>query len=152
MRNIYSAITSNESNVYRDPRISSGLQIGPRKFYNWGFYFYIASDERFKKNDWIIDDSYNRRKASAKAVEAQGLVGRRKWRKIVLTNDDELIRTGVQELSYEALGWLVNNYRQIESVEVLAETKIYDKHGFCVSVKLHETDYEKTMYYININN
>jgi hypothetical protein len=77
---------------------------------------YITSDEKFKQDEYITD-GIEVIKASPKLVNAQGLVDRRNWKKIILTTDQDLIKDGVQAIEDEFLEWFVKN-PSCEFVEV----------------------------------
>ncbi len=68
--------------------------------------------------------------------------------KILLTTDPDLVKDGIQEVPESFLNWFIEN-PSCEQVEVLSEVKFFDKNGFCVSMICYDTDYEKTIYYIN---
>jgi hypothetical protein len=53
-------------------------------------------------------------------VDAQGLVDRRDWKKILMTTDTELIKDGVHPIGDEFLEWFVKN-PSCEVVEVIKE-------------------------------
>jgi hypothetical protein len=76
----------------------------------------ITSDEKFVRGEWITD-GIEVIKATPKLVDAQGLVDRRDWRKIILTTDPDLIAQGVQAIDDEFLEWFVKN-PSCESVDV----------------------------------
>jgi hypothetical protein len=48
-------------------------------------------------------------KATPKLVDAQGLVDRRDWKKILMTTDPELIKDGVHPIGEDFLKWFVEN-------------------------------------------
>jgi hypothetical protein len=69
---------------------------------------YITSDDKFIRDEYVTD-GIEVIKASPKLVDAQGLVGRRNWKKIILTTDIQLIDDGVQEIFEDFLKWFVDN-------------------------------------------
>ena len=79
-------------------------------------HIYITSDDKFVKDEYITD-GIEVIQASSKLVNAQGLVNRRNWRKIILTTDQDLIKDGVQAIDDEFLEWFVQN-PSCEEVEV----------------------------------
>ncbi len=79
-------------------------------------HIYITNNDKFSKDQYITD-GIEVIKASSKLVEAQGLVNRRDWKKIILTTDGVLINEGVQAIPEEFLTWFVENPK-CESVEV----------------------------------
>lgn len=77
---------------------------------------YITNSEKFKKDEYITD-GIKVIKATPKVVDAQGLVNRRKWNKIILTDNKDLIKDGVQPLPEDFLQWFIKN-PSCEFVEV----------------------------------
>ena len=69
---------------------------------------YITNDEKFIKDEYVID-GIEVIKSTSKSVDAQGLVDRRNWRKIILTTDLQLIAGGVQAIDDEFLEWFIKN-------------------------------------------
>jgi hypothetical protein len=66
---------------------------------------YITNDELIKKNDWYIADNKLYR-ASVDHNPERYTYG---CKKIILTNDQDLIKDGVQAIDDEFLEWFVNN-------------------------------------------
>jgi hypothetical protein len=117
---------------------------------------YITNEEKFVRDEYITD-GIEVIKATPKLVNAQGLVDRRDWKKIILTTDLDLIKDGVQEIDDEFLEWFVKN-PSCEWVEVRYTVDFNSKaiiiipkedakhHSFC------ETPEEKcTMNYCDTN-
>ena len=77
---------------------------------------YITSDEKFVRDEYITD-GIEVMKATPKLVDAQGLVDRRDWKKILMTTDPELINDGVHPIGDEFLEWFVKN-PSCEEVEI----------------------------------
>jgi hypothetical protein len=69
---------------------------------------YITSDSKFVRDEYITD-GIEVMKATPKLVDAQGLVDRRDWKKILMTTDPELIKDGVHPIGEEFLQWFVEN-------------------------------------------
>jgi hypothetical protein len=69
---------------------------------------YITTDSKFVRDEYITD-GIEVIKATPKLVDAQGLVDRRDWKKIVMTNDLELIEDGVQQIGDLFFRWFVLN-------------------------------------------
>jgi hypothetical protein len=69
---------------------------------------YITTDSKFVRDEYITD-GIEVIKATPKLVNAQGLVNRRDWKKIVMTNDLELIEDGVQQIGDLFFRWFVEN-------------------------------------------
>ena len=85
---------------------------------------YITSDEEIKEGDWCIEFTPNNEKITElfKCNEEQVLnisTGTDyKYKKIILTTNQDLIKDGVQEISDEFLEWFVKN-PSCESVEII---------------------------------
>ena len=71
-------------------------------------YVYITSDSKFVRDEYITD-GIEVMKATPKLVDAQGLVDRRDWKKILMTTDPELIKDGVHPIGEDFLKWFVEN-------------------------------------------
>ena len=69
---------------------------------------YITSNSKFVRDEYITD-GIEVIKATPKLVDAQGLVDRRDWKKILMTTDPELIKDGVHPIGEEFLQWFVEN-------------------------------------------
>jgi hypothetical protein len=72
-------------------------------------HIYITSNEKYNVRDEYVTDGIEVIKATPKLVNAQGLVSRRNWRKIILTTNQDLINDGVQAIDDEFLEWFVKN-------------------------------------------
>ena len=81
---------------------------------------YITANGSFARGAYVTD-GIEVMKATPKLVDAQGLINRRNWRKIVLTTDPELINDGVEAIVDEFLDWFVKN-PSCEEVEVEEST------------------------------
>jgi len=88
-------------------------------------HIYITSDDKFVKDEYITD-GIEVIQASSKLVNAQGLVNRRNWRKIILTTDQDLIKDSVQAIDDEFLEWFVKNlsceFVKVDQEKVLWKT------------------------------
>ena len=114
MKNIFLIPTDKESRLWRD------LDSNKLRFDNLSKpnsnectkcsneYVYINSDEKFVRDEYITD-GLEVIKATPKLVDAQGLVDRRDWKKIVMTNDLELIEDGIQQIGDLFFRWFVLN-------------------------------------------
>lgn len=69
---------------------------------------YITSDSKFVRDEYITD-GIEVMKSTPKLVDAQGLVDRRDWKKILMTTDPELIKDGVHPIGEDFLQWFVKN-------------------------------------------
>jgi len=113
MKNIFLIPTENPSRLYKGDNglLAFGLMKTSTQSINDYFTnqnIYITSDEKFVRDEYITD-GIEVIKASPKLVNAQGLVDRRNWKKIIITNDLELIKYGVQSVDDEFLEWFVKN-------------------------------------------
>jgi hypothetical protein len=114
MKNIFLIPTPKESRLWRDldskklrfDNISKPNSNECTKCSNE--YVYITSDSKFVRDEYITD-GIEVIKATPKLVDAQGLVNRRDWKKIVMTNDLELIEDGVQQIGDLFFRWFVLN-------------------------------------------
>ena len=114
MKNIFLIPTDKESRLWRD------LDSNKLTFDNLSHsnsnectkcsheYVYITSDSKFVRDEYITD-GIEVIKATSKLVDAQGLVGRRDWNKIIITTDPELIKDGVHPIGEDFLKWFVEN-------------------------------------------
>ena len=93
MKNIHTLPTEKSSRLYS---ISKTLILSPlstKHENNIGRHIYITSDDKFVKDEYITD-GIEVIKSTPKLVDAQGLVNRRDWKKIILTTDQDLIKIG----------------------------------------------------------
>ena len=114
MKNIFLIPTPKESRLWRDLD-SKKLRFDniPKPNSNEctkcsNEYVYITSDSKFVRDEYITD-GVEVMKATPKLVDAQGLVDRRDWKKILMTTDPELIKDGVHPIGEEFLKWFVKN-------------------------------------------
>ncbi len=132
MKNIFLIPTPNESRLWRDldsnklrfDNISTPNSNECTKCSNE--YMYITTDSKFVRDEYITD-GIEVIKATPKLVDAQGLVDRRDWKKIVMTNDLELIEDGVQQIGDLFFRWFVLN-PSCENVEVVTEQYTQNYH------------------------
>lgn len=99
---------------------------------------YITNNEKFVRDEYITD-GIEVIKATPKLVNAQGLVNRRNWKKIILTTDFRLA-PDVQSIDDEFLEWFVQN-PTCEEVEIGRTNQLIDnyadKGGYRWEVKYH---------------
>ena len=69
---------------------------------------YITSNSKFVRDEYITD-GIEVIKATPKLVDAQGLVDRRDWNKIIITTDQDLIKDGVWGIEDGFVEWFVKN-------------------------------------------
>ena len=125
MKNIHLLATPNQSRLFYFGN-SSVLTLNKypalfRAFERSTQYVYITNEEKFVRDEYVTDGT-EVIKATPKLVDAQDLVDRRDWKKIILTTDTKLIEDGVQSIPDEFLEWFVKN--QI-CEEVKVEGHIY---------------------------
>jgi hypothetical protein len=111
MKNIYILMTDKPTWFHKSIltgvlRKSSSCIDDMRQAY--GVNIHITSDEKFVKDEYITDGMEVIR-ATPKLVDAQGLVNRRDWKKIILSTDEVLIKDGVQKIGEGFLNWFVKN-------------------------------------------
>jgi hypothetical protein len=105
MKNIFLIPTENSSRL----SIKDGVLILHRQQWRKGTQnIHITSDSKFVRDEYITD-GIEVMKATPKLVDAQGLVDRRDWKKILMTTDPELIKDGVYPIGEEFLKWFVEN-------------------------------------------
>ena len=109
----------------------------------YGVNIHITSDEKFVKDDYITDGIEVIR-ATPKLVDAQGLVNRRDWKKIILSTDEELIKDGVQAIDDEFLEWFVNN-PSCEEVKII-KVPYFDEsgHSYLLIIPKEEPKFEES--------
>jgi hypothetical protein len=101
-----------------------------------GYHIFITTDNKFVKDEWLTD-GIEVIQASPKLVNAQGLVNRREWKKIILTTDPDLIKDGVQPIDDEFLEWFIKN-PSCEFVEVeTINNKWHNEDGSVLSVNVY---------------
>jgi hypothetical protein len=83
---------------------------------------YITINGSFSRDEYVTD-GIEVIKATPKLVDAQGYMGRRQWKKIVLTTDPDLIAERVKSASDEFLDWFVKN-PNCETVVVRQRPKV----------------------------
>jgi hypothetical protein len=105
MKNIFLIPTENSSRL----SIKDGVLILHRQQWRKGTQnIHITSDSKFVREEYITD-GIEAIKATPKLVDAQGLVDRRDWKKILMTTDPDLIKDGVHPIGEEFLQWFVEN-------------------------------------------
>lgn len=103
-------------------------------------FIYITNAEKFKKDEWVTD-GIEVIKASSKVVDAQGLVNRRDWRKVVLTNDTSLIEDGVQEVSSHFLSFYAENTPDYVEVKHIRKEYVDDQDAYGYDVDYYSLDF-----------
>ena len=78
-------------------------------------HIYITNSEEIKMDDWYLDDTNSVRQAITECESYW--THRKKYQKIILTTDKDLIKDGVQAIDDEFLEWFVKN-PSCEKVEI----------------------------------
>ena len=122
MKNVHLLATPNPSRLYYLGN-SSELTLSKytslfRAFERSTQHLYITANGKFNRGDYVTD-GIEVMKASPKLVDAQGLIDRREWKRIILTTDSALINERVQAIPEEFLKWYIKNQNceKIETVE-----------------------------------
>ena len=118
MKNIHILKTNKPSRLFRS-ELTNNLGLDKNCIIRGGRlnnqHIYITSDEEIKEGDWCIEFTPNNEKITElfKCNEEQVLnisTGTDyKYKKIILTTDQDLIKDGVQEIDDEFLEWFVKN-------------------------------------------
>jgi hypothetical protein len=126
MKNIHILSTDKLSRLYywEDKLRIGDLTTAPKNLGITNQNIYITSDEKFVRDEYVTD-GIEVIKASPKLVNAQGLVDRRGWKKIILTTNQDLIKDGVQAIGDEFLEFFVKN-PSCEYVEFKTFIKTYE--------------------------
>ena len=85
-------------------------------------HIYITSDEEIKMDDWYLDDTNSVRQAITECESYW--THRKKYQKIILTTDQDLIKDGVQAIDDDFLEWFVRN-PSCEWVKVRKNPKVH---------------------------
>lgn len=153
MKNIHILPTDKPSIIYKSSITSNFALEKRRHILRAGRlqnqHIYITSDEKFKQDEYITD-GIEVIKASPKLVNAQGLVDRRDWKKIVLTTDQDLISDGVQAIDDDFLEWFVKNpsceFVEVEKIRVISYSfprNAYDKYR--ITIPKEESKFEDSI-------
>lgn len=137
MKNIFLLPTEKESNLaiidnklfQYDTHVRFLSGRGVDGIYTQNQFIYITNDEKFKKDEWITD-GIEVMKAYSKVVEAQGLVNRRDWKKVVLTNDTTLIADGVQQVNSSFLSFYAENTPDYVEVRRVRKEYVDDQDAY----------------------
>jgi hypothetical protein len=78
-------------------------------------HIYITSDDEIKTDNWYLDDTNSVRQAITECESYW--THRKKYQKIILTTDTNLIKDGVQAIDDEFLEWFVKN-PNCEKIEI----------------------------------
>jgi hypothetical protein len=117
MKNIHVLPTDKPSQIYKE---DDGILQKDFVLQSYGgvdhYHIYITSDEEIKEVDWYLDEDG----FIAKCVDAEFIKSRQeidKLKKIIITDNKDLIKDGVQKIENEFLEWFVKN-SNCEFVEV----------------------------------
>jgi hypothetical protein len=128
-KNVHFIPTEQESNVYRSLLtdkyfvLSEKLLMNVSESNRENQFVYIIVDEIIREGDWFIGDGISIRQCTLNnagniCFKGGWYSGSSNCKKIVLTNDPQLIKDGVQELTKEQLQALVEcyplNYVEVE--------------------------------------
>ena len=69
-------------------------------------HFYITSDEEIKEGDWYYNHKTNSIQRRTEGTNNESYIG---FKKIILTDNKELQKDGVQVIDYEFLQWFIKN-------------------------------------------
>jgi hypothetical protein len=132
MKNIHILQTEKPSRLFK---FANQLQLDtiPKEYYK-KYNIYITSDEDIKEGDWCYQVELNDGKVD-KCYDVtlyhtwtnNGVDKTRKFKKIILTTDQDLIKDGVQSIDDEFLEWFVKN-PSCEFVEVVEDKKFSSKN------------------------
>jgi hypothetical protein len=117
---------------------------------------YITSDEEIKEEDWCLDIFLQ---AIFQANSFMGIKTKNTARKIILTDNQDLIKDGIQPIDDEFLEWFVKN-PSCESVEVIKDlfqvnqnnpvlkgsTALVKQHKIIIPQEEPKQDLEKEMF------
>lgn len=93
-------------------------------------HIYITSDEEIKTGDYVLEIKGN----SIFTIQIQPNTDLSKYKKIILTTDQDLIKDGVQSIDDEFLEWFVKN-PSCESVEVERDSREVGGHNGGVTIE-----------------
>jgi hypothetical protein len=125
MKNIYILPTDKPSRLHFDDKLFLSTKHQLSSSINSiveGRNIYITSDEEIKGGDWVKNISFEEPifKLDGKGLTYVTLLPHLKFKRVVLTTDQELIKDGVQAIDDEFLEWFVKN-PSCESFEIRKE-------------------------------
>ena len=91
-------------------------------------YLYITSNEKIKVGDWVIEFQKGDDIGEVHFINSEYVIASDIQKKIILTDNTDLIADGVQAIPNEFLEWLVKNPK-CESVEVVKEMYMPQSNG-----------------------
>ena len=148
----YSKIKSNDQISYKlvlkkeFSRCNDGLLSGQR-------YIYITSDEEIKDNTWVLNIVNGVIYKTYSGINFNLDTEKERWRKIILTTDQDLIKDGVQAIDDEFLEWFVKNpnCEEIEVVDVRSLGVYGSYYPYKINIPKKETKQE-TLEEAKVNN
>ena len=148
----YSKIKSNDQISYKlvlkkeFSRCNDGLLSGQR-------YIYITSDEEIKDNTWVLNIVNGVIYKTYSGINFNLDTEKERWRKIILTTDQDLIENGVQAIDDEFLEWFVKNpnCEEIEVVDVRSLGVYGSYYPYKINIPKKETKQE-TLEEAKVNN
>ncbi len=143
MKNIHILQTDRPSGLFRDIKGNLGfntewtrLPLGRKNQ-----HIYITSSEKIKEGDWFINTSLNKPyQADASDVHVSLINEKKYCKKIILTDNKDLIKDGIQSIDDEFLEWFVKN-PNCEWVEV--EEVYFHGSGYYKASDLSEKEKER---------
>jgi hypothetical protein len=161
MKNIHVLPTDNYSQLVNSTSKYGGLFLSkyysPMKDMGDSYQnIYITSDEEIKEGDWCLDIFLQ---AIFQANSFMGIKTKNTARKIILTDNQDLIKDGVQSIDDTFLEWFVRN-PSCESVEVIKDlfqvnqnnpvlkgsTALVKQHKIIIPQEEPKLDLEKEMF------
>lgn len=134
MKNVHLIPTDKPSRLFYDISMDKLVLASTSEVSKWfeNKNIYITSDEEIKEGDWCYQVEINDGKVD-KCYDVtlyhtwtnNGVDKTRKFKKIILTTDQDLIKDGVQVIDDEFLEWFVNN-PSCEEVEVVEDIKYFN--------------------------
>jgi hypothetical protein len=123
MKNLYLILTDKPSRLLKTiPKSNLILSKSITSGSHWeNQNIYITSDEEIKMDDWYLDDTNSVRQAITECESYW--THRKKYQKIILTTDVDLIKDGIQPIADEFLEWFVKN-PSCEEVKVRKNPKV----------------------------
>ena len=129
MKNIHVIPTDKETRLYLSNYGKElNLASHPKTLYTTGQHIYITSDELIKEGDWVKNITIELEHPFQ--MDSDGILYTTlapcKFKKIILTTDQDLINDGVQAIDDEFLEWICKN-PSCKSIEI----ERYCRNGLC---------------------
>ena len=142
-RNLWVIPTDEPSRLWKNNLLQGKLELSEEVLpYNTSQNIYITSDEEIKEGDWCIDDKY---KQPMKYFGEGSLL--KSSKKIILTDNKDLIKDGVQAIDNEFLEWFVKNpsceFVEVEKFRSFKE--IHSPYEYMIIIPKEETKFEDSI-------